>query len=114
MPVKLFMNKIFIYKGEVLPHFDGVYAGRERGEKLASDIGDILDANGEQEDDAALEEGEHQNPAMAVIEPTLDQLLNSDPPNKSTRGAYQQIDVQDEASFSAKIRTLDPEQLFFH
>ena len=49
---------------------------------------------------------------MAVIEPTLDQLLNSDPPSKSTRGAYRQIDVQDDASLSAKIRTLDPEQRF--
>ena len=106
------LHLINFYKGEVLPHFDSVSAGREKGEKLASDIGDILDANREQEDDAALEEGEHHNPAMAVIEPTLDQLLNSDPPSKSTRGAYRQIDVQDDASLSAKIRTLDPEQRF--
>jgi hypothetical protein len=106
------LNLINFYKGKVLPHFDGVSAGRAKGEKLASDIGDILDANRAQEDDAALEEGEHQNPAMAVLEPTLDQLLNSDPPTKSTKGAYRQIDVQDEASLSAKIRTLDPEQRF--
>ena len=45
---------------------------------------------------------------MTVIEPTLDQLVSSDPPNKSTRGAYQQIDVQDEASLSGKVRALDP------
>ena len=82
------LHLINFYKGEVLPHFDSVSAGREKGEKLASDIGDILDANREQENDAALEEGEHHNPAMAVIEPTLDQLLNSDSPSKSTRGAY--------------------------
>ena len=107
------LNEINFLKSQILPHLESVTTGREKAEQFASDIGDILDANKELEDDIAQDEGEHEIPEMAVKDPASSGALNVEQPSsKSNNGAYRRIEVQDDKELYEKVRHLDPEQRF--
>ena len=107
------LDEIGFLKNIIFPHLESVTEGREKAEQLVSDIGDILDANKELEDDIAQQEGEHEIPEMAVKDPASSGILNVDqPPSTLNNGTYRKIDVQDDKELYAKVRGLDFEQRF--
>ena len=95
-----------------MPYLDSVIMARERAEQFESDVGADLDANKEQEDDMANDEGEHDNPDMAVKDPATSGALNDSPTDVTRSAGFRRIEVQDDGVLYAKLRSLDPEQRF--
>ena len=95
-----------------MPYLESVIEARNRAEQFESDIGAELDANREQEEDEGREEGEHENPDMAVKDPTTSGALNIDPTADSRYAGFRRIEVQSDNELLAKLRSLDPEPRF--
>ena len=106
------LDHIISIKAKTMPYLDSVIVARERAEQFECDVGADLDANREQEDDMANDEGEHDNPDMAVKDPATSGALNDGPADVARSSGFRRIEVQDDGVLYAKLRNLDPEQRF--
>ena len=95
-------------KHHVMPHFEKVVESRERAEEFISNIGDVLDANKEQEEEECEAEGVREHPSLDILDRTG--TLNEEPTISTGDRTFRKIELQNDDDLHKKIRSLDSDQ----
>ena len=99
-------EKINTIREQVMPYLKPVTEAREKAEEFLSNIGETIDAQGEQDADVENDMGEKEHPDLAIKDPSS--FLNDNP--QEAPSTFRKITLNSDSELHSKIRGLDIDQ----